>query len=233
MNSIKKYIAEFIGTAILVLFGCGTAVVTGGNPILTALAFGLAIVAGAYAIGDVSGCHVNPAVSLAMFINHKLSLKDLGGYILGQIAGAFAGSGLLYAILSCTNLGTKALGANGFDNASAVGLNLTGAILVELILTYVFVYVILGVTAKAERAHLAGIVIALALTFVHIIGINLTGTSVNPARSLAPAVLLGGEALNQVWVFLLIPFVGAAAAAYTFKLLNTNCDKAPAKKSKK
>ena len=233
MNSIKKYIAEFIGTAILVLFGCGTAVVTGGNIILTSLAFGLAIVAGAYAIGDISGCHVNPAVSLAMFINKKLSLKDFGGYVLAQIAGAFAGSGLLYAILSCTNLGTKALGANGFDNASAVGLNLTGAVLVELILTYVFIYVILGVTAKAERAHLAGIVIALALTFVHIIGINLTGTSVNPARSLAPAVLLGGEALNQVWVFILVPFVGAAAAAYTFMLLNKDCDKKPAKKTKK
>ena len=232
MQKYKKYVAEFIGTAILVLFGCGTAVVTGGNPILTSLAFGLAIVAGAYAIGDISGCHVNPAVSLAMLINGKLNLKEFAGYVVSQIAGAFAGSGLLYAILSCTDLGTNALGANGFDKASGVGLTLCGAILVELILTYVFVYVILGVTAKKERAHIAGIVIALTLTFVHIIGIPLTGTSVNPARSIAPAVLLGGEALGQVWVFIVAPLAGAAAAACTYKLLN-GPEAKPAKKGKK
>jgi aquaporin Z len=233
MNSAKKYIAEFIGTAILVLFGCGTAVVTGGNLILTSLAFGLAIVAGAYAIGDISGCHVNPAVSLAMLINGKLSVKDFFGYVAGQIAGAFAGSGLLYAILSCTNLGTSALGANGYDTLSVTGLSGSGALLVEIILTFVFVYTILGVTAKAERANIAGIVIALTLTFVHIIGINLTGTSVNPARSLAPAVLLGGEAIKQVWLFIIAPFAGAAAAACVYKLLNTEFIKTPAKTSKK
>ncbi|MBR3176518.1 aquaporin [Candidatus Saccharibacteria bacterium] len=235
MNSVKKYIAEFIGTAILVLFGCGTAVVSGGNLILTSFAFGLAIVAGAYAIGDISGCHVNPAVSLAMLISGKLSIKDFFGYVASQIAGAFAGSGLLYAILSCTNLGTKALGANGFDGYSATGLNMTGAILVEIILTFVFVYTILGVTAKVERAHIAGIVIALTLTFVHIIGINLTGTSVNPARSLAPAVLLGGEAIKQVWVFIVAPFAGAAVAACVYKMLNVGCaaETKPTKKSKK
>lgn len=232
MKNIKKYIAEFIGTAILVLFGCGTAVVTGGNPILTSLAFGLAIVAGAYAIGDVSGCHVNPAVSLAMLISGKLNIKDFCGYVAGQIAGAFAGSGLLYAILSCTNLGTASLGANGYDGASATGLSLCGAVLVEIILTFVFIYTILGVTAKAERSHMAGIVIALTLTFVHIIGIPLTGTSVNPARSLAPAVLLGGQALSQVWVFILAPLAGAAAAACTYLLINVPAGKAT-KKAKK
>jgi aquaporin Z len=155
-----------------------------------------------------------------MLINGKLSAKDFCGYVIAQVAGAFAGSGLLYAILSCTNLGTNALGANGFESYSATGLTLSGAILVEIILTFVFVYTILGVTAKVERAHIAGIVIALTLTFVHIIGINLTGTSVNPARSIAPAVLLGGEALNQLWVFIVAPFAGAAAAACTYKLMS-------------
>ncbi len=230
MNKYKKYIAEFMGTAVLVLFGCGVAVTT-GNILFTSLAFGLSIVVGAYAISSISGCHVNPAVSLAMLINGKLSFKEFCGYVVAQVAGAFAGSGLLYAILSCTNLGTNNLGANGYESLSATGITLVGAILVEIILTFVFVYTILGVTAKVENARIAGIIIALALVFVHIIGISLTGTSVNPARSLAPAVLLGGEALNQCWVFIVAPFAGAAAAACAFRLLNPA--PAPKKKSKK
>ena len=217
---MKKYICEFIGTCVLVLFGCGTAVVTGGNIAVTALAFGLSIVAMAYVIGNISGCHINPAVSLAMLINKKMSAKEFCCYIVAQVAGAFLGSGILYAILANTNLGTAALGANGYGELSASGITLLGAIIVEVILTFVFIYTILGVTSDEKKGSIAGIVIGLTLTFVHIIGIKLTGTSVNPARSLAPAVILGGEALKQVWVFIVAPFVGSALAAITFKFLN-------------
>ena len=217
---MRKYVCEFIGTCVLVLFGCGTAVVTGGNLAVTALAFGLSIVAMAYVIGNISGCHINPAVSLAMLINTKMSIKDFGFYVLAQVLGAFLGSGLLYAILANTDIGTSALGANGYAALSASNITLLGAIIVEIILTFVFIYTILGVTSDEKKGSIAGIVIGLTLTFVHIIGINLTGTSVNPARSLAPAVILGGEALKQVWVFIIAPFIGSALAAVTYKFLN-------------
>lgn len=224
---IKKYLAEFLGTAILVLFGCGTAVFCGGlsggtgngalGVVAIALAFGLSIVAGAYSIGHVSGCHVNPAVSLAMFINGKLGLIDLIGYIISQIAGAFAGSGLLLLISKETS--STGFGTNGYGELSSVGISMTGAIVVEIVLTFVFVLTILGVTSSEKYSSVAGIVIGLTLTFVHIIGIPLTGTSVNPARSLAPAVLEGGMALDQVWVFLVAPLAGAALAGIIFKFL--------------
>ena len=219
-KDLKKYIAEFIGTAILVLFGCGTAVITGGDILPTALAFGLAIVAAAYAIGDISGCHVNPAVSLAMFINKKLNSKQFCGYVIAQVIGALCGSLLLWAILalSGTDKSIAGLGANAFISNDIAGM--WGSILVEVVLTFVFIYTILGVTSDKDKAHIAGIVIGLTLTFVHILGIGLTGTSVNPARSLAPAILLGGTAIEQVWVFILAPLVGAALAACAFKYLN-------------
>ena len=219
-KDLKKYIAECIGTAILVLFGCGVAVITGGDIVPTALAFGLAIVAAAYAIGDISGCHVNPAVSLAMFLNKKLSGKQFCGYVIAQVVGALCGSLLLWAILALSGAdkSVTGLGANSFIADNAAGM--WGSILVEVILTFVFVYTILGVTSDKDKAHIAGIVIGLTLTFVHILGIGLTGTSVNPARSLAPAILLGGTAIKQVWVFVLAPLVGGALAACTYKLLN-------------
>ena len=200
---MKKYLCEFIGTLVLVLFGCGTAVVTKGATagtglvgstvgVLTiAMAFGLSIVAMAYVIGNISGCHINPAVSLAMLINKKMDTKDFIGYVIAQCLGAIAGIGILYAILSCTNLGVESLGQNGFGDASSVNLSMAGAILVEIVLTFVFLYTILGVTSDEKKGSVAGIVIGLTLTFVHIIGIPLTGTSVNPARSLAPALFLG------------------------------------------
>lgn len=223
--NIKKYIAEFIGTMVLVLFGCGTAVVTGGlsggtgsgtlGVLAIALAFGLSIVAAAYAIGHISGCHVNPAVSLAVLINGGLSFSDFIGYVIAQIAGAFAGSGILDLITKNSNL--TGFGSNGFGELSAVQLTSTGAVIAEIVLTFVFVMTILGVTSSEKTSHIAGIVIGLTLTFVHIIGIPLTGTSVNPARSLAPAIFEGGTALSQVWVFILAPLVGAALAALVFK----------------
>ena len=219
---MKKYIAEFIGTFTLVLFGTGIAVIT-GNFLAIALAFGLAIVASAYVIGDISGCHVNPAVSLAMLINKKISLKDFCGYVVAQIAGAFAGTGILYLILKSLEvpgITTSNLGANGYGALSLTNITLLGAIITEVILTFLFIYTILGVTSDEKKSNVAGIVIGLTLVVVHLLGVGLTGTSVNPARSLAPAVVQGGEALKQVWVFILAPFVGAIFASCVFKFLN-------------
>ena len=196
---MKKYIAEFLGTLVLVLFGTGIAVVSGGDLVATSLAFGLAIVAEAYAIGNISGCHVNPAVSLAMLITKKLSAKDFICYVIAQVIGAIAGTAILYLILTNTSLGTTALGANFYGELSANSITLVGAIITEVVLTFVFIYTILGVTSDESKSSIAGLVIGLTLTFVHLIGIPLTGTSVNPARSLAPALFLGGTALSQVW----------------------------------
>ena len=222
---MRKYLCEFIGTAVLVLFGCGSAAIAGSTlgTLGIALAFGLSIVAMAYVIGNVSGCHINPAVSLAMLINKKLSVKDFAFYVLSQVLGAILGIGILYAIINLSELevATTGLGANGFgEGISAVGLNMFGAILVEIVLTFVFIYTILGVTSDDKKSSIAGIVIGLTLAFVHIMGIPLTGTSVNPARSLAPALFLGGKALQQVWVFIVAPFIGSALAAFAFKFLN-------------
>lgn len=217
---MKKYIAEFIGTLTLVLLGTGIAVVTGGNIIATSLAFGLAIIASAYVIGDISGCHVNPAVSFAMLLSKKMSRNDFLGYVVAQIAGAFAGTGILFAILKATAIGTESLGANGYGSISAANITMLGAFIVELVLTFIFVYTILGVTKDEKKSNIAGIVIGLTLTFVHLFGITLTGTSVNPARSLAPAVIQGGEALSQVWLFIVAPLFGAGIAAFVFKYLN-------------
>ena len=221
---MKKYICEFIGTAVLVLFGCGSAAIAGQTlgTLGIALAFGLSIVAMAYVIGNISGCHINPAVSLAMLINKKMTIKDFIGYVIAQFLGAIAGIGILYYIMTCCgfDIAAQGLGANGFDSASSVNLNMIGAIIVEAILTFVFIYTILGVTSDESKSSVAGIVIGLTLAFVHIMGIPLTGTSVNPARSLAPAIFLGGKALSQVWVFIVAPFIGSAVAAITYKFLN-------------
>lgn len=217
---MKKYISECLGTAVLVLFGCGTAVVSNGNLVATSLAFGLSIIAMAYVIGNISGCHVNPAVSVAMLISGKMSVKDFIGYVVAQIIGAFVGAGVLYFILSNTAEGVVGLGTNGFGEASALELSGIAAFIVEIILTFVFVYTILGVTSDDNKSAVAGIVIGLTLTFVHLIGINLTGTSVNPARSLAPAVIMGGIALKQVWLFIVAPICGATISALVYKFLN-------------
>ncbi len=221
---MKKYVCEFIGTAVLVLFGCGSAAIAGEalGTLGIALAFGLSIVAMAYVIGNISGCHINPAVSLAMLINKKMTVKDFICYVIAQVLGAVLGIAILYCIMTCSGLdiATQGLGANGFNEASSVNLNMIGAILVEIVLTFVFIYTILGVTSDENKSSVAGIVIGLTLAFVHIMGIPLTGTSVNPARSLAPALFLGGEALKQVWVFIVAPFVGSAIAAVVFKVLN-------------
>lgn len=215
---MKKGIAEAIGTFVLVLFGTGTAVLGGGiegiGTLGIAMAFGLSIVAMAYSIGTISGCHVNPAVSIAMYLNKRISLTELIYYIVGQIVGAFAGSLVLRAILSSSDLSLDNLGQNGFG-----ALGGTGAFLVEAILTFVFVLVIIAVTGKKGSPQFAGLVIGFTLVMIHLLGIPLTGTSVNPARSLAPAVLVGEEALSQLWVFIIAPIVGGILAAVVGKFL--------------
>lgn len=219
MESIKKYIAEFIGTFVLVLFACGTAAALGCSTtdpntayIMTALAFGLVIVGMAYSVGNVSGCHINPAVSIAMLIDGRLSVKDFIGYVIAQFAGAIAGAALLTPLLGAD----CGYGANGLYEG-----NIWLSLLIEVILTFVFVFVILGVTSKPEYANVAGLVIGLTLTLVHIFGIHFTGTSVNPARSFGPALFAGGDALANVWVFIAAPLAGGILAALVFKLFKS------------
>jgi aquaporin Z len=222
---MKKYLAEFVGTFVLVFFSCGAAAISGGiegvlGVLGIAMAFGLSIVAMAYAVGHVSGCHINPAVSLAMWMDGRLRSSEFAGYLVAQFAGGIAAAGVLRAVivLSDLDIAKTGLGADGYGALSYVGLGLWGALLVEIILTCIFVLTVLGVTSSDKTAGIAGIVIGLTLTFVHILGIPLTGTSVNPARSFGPALLTGGEALSQVWVFLVAPMIGAVAAALLWKL---------------
>ena len=216
MNSMKKYLAECLGTMVLVVFACGAAIVTGcsteGNAayLITALAFGLVIVAMAYSIGNVSGCHINPAVSIAMLVSGQMSAKDFAGYVVAQFVGAIIGAGILAYIFGTGG----GFGTNGLFEASVVK-----SLIIEIILTFVFVFAILGVTSKVENGAVAGIVIGLSLTLVHILGIGLTGTSVNPARSFGPALIKGGEALANVWVFIVAPLVGGVLAALAYRSL--------------
>lgn len=218
MNSIKKYVAEFIGTFVLVLFACGTAAVVGCSAtngtgyLLTTLSFGLVIVAMAYSIGNISGCHINPAVSIAMLVNKKMSLKDFIGYVVAQFIGATCGAAVLMAFVGVeSGLGANALYKN----------DVLLSLLIEIILTFVFVISILGVTSKESNSAVSGIVIGLSLTLVHILGISFTGTSVNPARSFGPALLVGGAALSNVWVFIVAPLIGGVLAALTYKFLDS------------
>ena len=204
---MKKYIAEFTGTMMLTLIACGIAVVSGVDYLGTALAFGLVIVAMAYSIGNVSGCHINPAVSLGMALTGKMTWDEFGKYVAAQVLGAIAGSALLGVILEKFDT----LGANSF--AGSVWI----ALLVETILTFIFVLTILGVTDKKENGHATGVIIGLTLTLVHLFGLPFTGTSVNPARSIGPALLQGSTALEQLWVFILAPLVGATLAALFYK----------------
>ena len=218
MQSIKKYIAEFIGTFVLVFFACGTAAMVGCDPkngsgyLITALAFGLVIVAMAYSIGNISGCHINPAVSIAMLISGKMDVKDFIGYVIAQFAGATAGAAVLMAFAGKDS----GLGANALFEGDVLK-----SLIIEIILTFVFVIAILGVTSKEENGKVAGLVIGLSLTLVHLLGISFTGTSVNPARSFGPAIFAGGDALSGLWVFIVAPLIGGALAAVVYKALGS------------
>ena len=225
---MKKYLAEFIGTMVLVILGCGTAMTVGCDPagsgyLLTALAFGLAIVAMAYSIGNISGCHINPAVSFAMLLSKKMSVKEFCGYVVSQIAGAIAGSFVTFAIFKLGGL-TDLTGGLGSNGLAGVNGSLSAGLFVEIILTFIFVLAILGVTSeKAKHGSFAGIVIGLTLVVIHILGIGLTGTSVNPARSIGPAVIsaVAGnmEPIKVLWIFILAPLAGGALAAFIYRIL--------------
>ncbi len=207
---MRKLICEFVGTMMLVLLACGVAVVTEVHYLGTALAFGLVIVAMAYSIGNVSGCHINPAVSVGMAVSGRMSWKECCEYVIAQILGAIAGATVLGLVVRSF----KQLGANSYNGTS---VTVWVALIVELILTFVFVLTILGVTDKKENGHATGIVIGLTLTLVHLFGIPFTGTSANPARSIGPALLQGGTALSQLWVFIVAPLVGGVLAALFYK----------------
>lgn len=220
---MKKYLAEMIGTMVLVLLGCGSAIFNGGcgttaQVLTVASAFGLSVVAMAYAIGGVSGCHINPAITLGVLASGKMSAKDAAMYILFQIIGAFIASGLLWVITQGIEMDyATTTGAN----ACAPGVSVYAAFLAEMIGTFIFVLVVLGVTdSEKGNSSLAGLAIGLSLILIHIVLIPLTGTSVNPARSIAPAVFEGGQALSDLWIFICAPLVGGILSALVWKGLN-------------
>ncbi len=214
---VKRMSAEFIGTLVLVLFGCGAAVL-GPAPfdqLAVSLAFGFAIVAMAYGIGPVSGCHVNPAVSLGAFVAGRMSAREMLSYWVAQFLGAVAGAAIL-ALIAKT--GTANLGQNGWGPGYLGEYPLMAALIFEFVMTAIFVVVILGVTGDQKHGVFAGVAIGITLAVIHIVGIQVTGVSVNPARSFGPAVLAGGEALSQLWLFIVAPAAGAIAGAMLFRL---------------
>jgi aquaporin Z len=220
---MKKYVAEFIGTFTLVLFGCGTAVVSGQavGHLGIAFAFGFALLAMCYGIGPVSGCHVNPAVSLGVFTAGRMSVGDLVGYVIAQFLGALAGAGVLAAIatglLGGYNIASSGLGQNGWGEGYQAGYALSAGMVFEFVATLLFVIVILGSTQGGAPTQMAGLAIGITLLVIHIFGINITGVSVNPARSLGPAILVGGKAISQVWMFLVVPSIGGILAGTIFR----------------
>ena len=219
---MKKYIAECIGTFVLTFLGCGAAVSLGcaesntAAVVGTAIAFGLAVVAMAYTIGGISGCHINPAITLGCLVTGRISCKDSIGYIVGQVVGAIIAGAALAQLYPGTGLGTNGIGA-GCNGCWCVALT------IEIILTALFVLVVLGATHKTNGAtgNFAGLAIGLSLILIHLVGIHFTGTSVNPARSIGPAIFAGGEALTNLWIFIVGPFVGALVAALLWKIVET------------
>lgn len=222
---MKKYIAEFFGTLVLVLMGCGTAVSLNcgadtASVVGTAMAFGLAVVAMAYTIGGVSGCHINPAITLGCWISKRIGSKDAIAYMVAQVLGAIAGSAVLY--LMVTNSEIAHTGTT--TGANACSGSVMGGLIAEIVLTCVFVLVVLGSTDEKKGAgNFAGLAIGLSLILIHLVGIHYTGTSVNPARSVGPALFEGGKALSELWVFIVGPFVGAILAAGVWKLIGCDC----------
>ncbi len=219
---MKKLVAEFIGTATLVFFGCGSAVLAGPEvgQLGIAFAFGLAIVAMAYGIGPISGCHVNPAVSFGAFLSGRMSVTEMVQYWVAQFLGALAGAGILYMIASGKagyDLAVNGLGQNGFGEGYLGGYSMTAALVFEIVATFLFVTVILGSTQAKAPGQFAGLAIGLTLVVIHIVGIQVTGVSVNPARSFGPAVFVQGQALSQLWLFIVAPLVGAGLAGLLFR----------------
>ena len=229
MNSTKKYLAEALGTFALVLFGCGAATIAGvsgvgpdGIGLLgISFAFGLAVVAMAYTIGPISGCHINPAISIAMLVAGKLSVKDTIGYVIAQCVGAIIGAAVLYIIASGASGFTMiewGLGSNGWGEGYLGNYNTTAAFITEFVCTFLFLMVIFGTTAKNASPQMAGLAIGIALVLIHLVAIPITGTSVNPARSLGPALFASGKAMSQLWLFILAPILGGVFAALIRKI---------------
>ncbi len=222
IKPLTRYIAELIGTMVLVLMGCGSAVIASyyiGN-LGIAFAFGIAVLAMVYAIGGVSGCHINPAISISMLVARKISAKDTVLYVVFQCVGAIIGAGILYAIAtgnSSFNLAISGLGQNGYGNASPAGYSLVSALIAEIVLTFIFVLVVHGSTHERVPKGFAGLSIGMSLVLIHLVGIPITGTSVNPARSLGPALFVGGTALSQLWLFIVAPIIGGILAALVWK----------------
>jgi aquaporin Z len=225
---MKKLLAELIGTFSLVLFGCGAAVVSGattGGPAGIGLlgisfAFGLAVVAMAYAIGGITGCHINPAITISMLVAGKIKAGDAIRYIIGQMIGATLAAGVLYVILKGApgfEMGEWALGSNGWGEGYLGGYNMTSAFVTEAVLTFLFLFVIFATTSKWGNGTMAGLAIGLTLVLIHLVAIPITGTSVNPARSFGPAIFAQGKALSQLWLFIAAPIVGGVAAALVWK----------------
>ena len=220
MKDTQKYVAEFLGTFTLVFIACGVAVVSDGQYLPTALAFGLVVLAMVYTIGPISGCHINPAISVAMLVAGKMKGKDCLMYIIAQFLGAIVGAGILLVIangIGSYSLDQNGLGQNGYGNDYS-GYSLAACFLAEVVLTAIFLFVIFGSTSKGAPKGFAGLSIGFSLVLIHLVGIPITGTSVNPARSLGPALLVGGEAIKQVWLFLIAPVLGAIVAALVWKL---------------
>ncbi len=234
MSIGRRASAEFLGTFWLVFGGCGTAVLAGAQVgyLGVALAFGLTVLTMAYAIGHISGCHLNPAVSIGCVVAGRMPAKDLPAYIIAQVLGGIAAAFLLYMIVQgwadhgWSVVKEGGFASNGYGEHSPQGFNLTAALIIEVVLTFVFLMVILGVTDSRAPAGLAGVAIGLALTLIHLISIPVTNTSVNPARSLAPALFVGGWALSQLWVFWVAPIVGAVLAGIAHKTLFAQDDAA-------
>lgn len=225
---MKKYLAELIGTFSLVLFGCGAAVIAGSSQVGPSgvgllgisIAFGFAVVAMAYAIGGISGCHINPAVTVGVLVAGRMSSKDAVGYIISQLIGATLGAGVLFLIASGKPdfvMPEWGLGANGWGEGYLGGYNTTSAFIVEAVFTFLFLFVILAVTSKYGNSTMAGLAIGVTLMLIHLVVIPVTGTSVNPARSFGPAIFSGGMALSQLWLFFVAPVVGAIVAAVVWK----------------
>jgi len=224
MNNMRKYVAELIGTSALVLIGCGSAVIAGNyiGFLGISFAFGLTVLAMVYAIGSISGCHINPAITIAMLVTGKIKSKDALAYIIVQCIGAIIASGILLAIANGRagySLTLNGLGQNGYGSESPAGYSLATCFTAEVVLTALFLFVIFGSTSKNSPEGFAGIPIGLSLVLIHLIGIPITGTSVNPARSLGPAVFVQGEALSQLWLFWVAPIIGAVLAALVWKYL--------------
>lgn len=227
---MKKLVAELIGTATLVFFGCGSAVLAGSDivgQLGISFAFGLAIVAMAYGIGPISGCHVNPAVSFGAFLAGRMNANEMVQYWVAQFIGAAVGAGILFLIASAKtgyDIGVNGLGANGWGPGYLGEYSMTGALIFEIVATFLFVTVILGSTQAKAPAQFAGLAIGLTLTVIHIVGIQVTGVSVNPARSFGPAIFVQGNALGQLWLFIIAPLVGAGLAALLFRAKTLEAD---------